>query len=76
VRYEYLYLRGTPAGSQNNVTDISVGLNYYFFGHNLKFTQMISYLPTGIPINDDSSDVLISNRRAEVIFLSQLQLLL
>jgi len=76
VRYEYLYLRGTPAGSQNNVTDVSVGLNYYFFGHNLKFTQLITYLPTGIPINNDSSDVLISNRRAEFIFLSQLQLLL
>ncbi|MGA2439633.1 MAG: porin [Tepidisphaeraceae bacterium] len=76
VRYEYLYLRGTPAGSQNNVTDISLGLNYYFFGHNLKFTELATYLPTGIPINDDSSDVLISNRRAELIFITQLQLLL
>jgi hypothetical protein len=76
VRYEYLYLRGTPTGSQNNVTDISLGLNYYFFGHNLKLTEMGTYLPTGIPINDDSSDVLISNRHAELIFITQLQLLL
>lgn len=76
ARYEYMYLRGTPAGSQNNVTDISLGLNYYFFGHNLKFTGMATYLPTGIPINDDSSDVLISNRHAEVVIITQLQLLL
>jgi hypothetical protein len=76
VRYEYMYLRGTPAGSQNNVTDISAGFNYYFYGHNLKFTGLMTYLPTGIPINDDSSDVLISNRRAEVVFITQLQLLL
>jgi hypothetical protein len=76
ARYEYLYLRGTPAGSQNNVTDISLGLNYYFYGHNLQFTGMATYLPTGIPINDDSSDVLISSRRAELIFITQLQLLL
>ncbi len=76
ARYEYLYLRGTPAGSQNNVTDISLGMNYYFYGHNLKFTGMATYLPTGIPINDDSSDVLISNRHAEIVFITQLQLLL
>jgi len=76
ARYEYLYLRGTAAGSQNNVHDISLGFNYYFFGHNVKFTGMATYLPNGIPINDDSSDVLISNRKAEVIFITQLQLLL
>jgi len=76
ARYEYMYLRGTAAGSQNNVHDISLGVNYYFYGHNLKFTGMASYLPNGIPINDDSSDVLISNRKAELIFITQLQLLL
>jgi hypothetical protein len=76
ARYEYMYLRGTPAGSQNNVTDISLGMNYYFYGHNIKFTGMATYLPTGIPINDDSSDVLISNRHAEIVFITQLQLLL
>ncbi|HEX4053812.1 MAG TPA: porin [Tepidisphaeraceae bacterium] len=75
-RYEYMYLRGTPAGSQNNVTDLSLGVNYYFYGHNLKFTGLATYLPTGIPINDDSSDVLVSNRKAEVVFITQLQLLL
>jgi hypothetical protein len=76
VRYEYMFLQGTPPGSQNDVTDISLGFNYYFFGHNVMFTQQFMYLPTGIPINDDSSDVLISNGKAEFIFISQLQLLI
>ena len=58
------------------MTDISLGFNYYFYGHNLKFTGLATYLPTGIPINDDSSDVLISNRHAEIVLLTQLQLLL
>ena len=76
LRYEYMYLRGTPAGSQNNVTEVGVGANYYFSWHNLVLTQLISYLPTGIPISDTSSDVLTSNRRAELIFITQIQLLL
>ncbi|HTW93509.1 MAG TPA: hypothetical protein VMD30_01865 [Tepidisphaeraceae bacterium] len=76
VRYEYLYLQGTPAGSQNNVTDISVGANYYFYGHNFMFTGMVTYLPNGIPISDDGADIEADNGRGEVIFLTQLQLLL
>lgn len=76
ARFEYLHLAGTPKGSQNNVTDISVGFNYYFYGHNLKFTGLLTYLPSGIPINDDGSDILISNDKGEFIAISQLQLLL
>lgn len=76
VRYEYLHLAGTPAGSQNNVNDISVGANYYFWGHNIKATGMLTYLPNGIPVNDDSADVLISNDKGELVFIAQLQLLL
>jgi hypothetical protein len=76
VRYEYLYLHGTPAGSHNSVNDISLGVNYYFKGNNLKFTGQVMYLPNGIPINDDGSDVLISNGRGEVVFITQINLLL
>ncbi len=76
ARYEYMHLQGTPAGSNNNVTDISLGANYYFYGHNLKFTGMVTYLPTGIPISDTSSDVLADNNKAEVVFITQIQLLL
>jgi len=76
IRYEYMHLAGTPTGSQNNVTDISLGMNYYFYGHNLKFTGLGTYLPTGIPLSDTSGDVLISNGKGEVVFITQIQLLL
>jgi hypothetical protein len=75
-RYEYLHLAGTPAGSHNDVNEISLGLNYYFHGHNLKFTGQVMYLPNGIPINDTSSDVLANNGHGEVVFIAQMQLLL
>ena len=75
-RYEYLRLAGTPVGSQNNVQDLSVGWNWYIYGHNLKFTQLLTYLPTGIPISDDGADIEISNRKAEIVLISQLQWLL
>jgi hypothetical protein len=76
VRYEYLYLQGTPAGSENSVNEVSLGLNYYFHGHNAKLTGQAMYLPNGIPVNDDSNDVLISNNHQEFVFLAQFQLLL
>ncbi len=76
VRYEYMDLAGTPAGSQNNVTDITLGANYYIYGHNLKLTGQVMYLPNGIPISDSSSDVLSSNDKAEFILITQVQLLI
>ena len=76
VRYEYLHLAGTPAGSNNNVNEISIGLNYYLFGHNAKFTTQLMYLPNGIPVNDDSNDVLINNDKAEAVLMEQFQFLL
>lgn len=76
VRYEFLHLAGTPAGSNNNVNSFEGGFNYYFNGHNAKFTGQVVYLPKGIPVGDDSQDVLISNNHEEVVFMAQFQLLL
>jgi hypothetical protein len=76
ARYEHLYLQGTPAGSQNNINEVSLGLNYYFHGHNAVLTGQAMYLPNGIPVNDDSNDVLISNNHQEFVFIAQFQLLL
>jgi len=42
----------------------------------VKFTVQAMYLPTGIPIGDDSSDVLISNNRGEIVIITQMQLLI
>ncbi len=76
ARYEYMHLQGTPNGSNNNVHEISVGVNYWFHGHNAKICTQLMYLPNGIPINDDSSDVLISNDKNELVLTTQFQLLL
>jgi hypothetical protein len=76
ARFEYMDLAGTPTGSKNAVSEFSLGVNYYMFGHNLKLTGQAMYLPTGIPVNDDSSDVLISNNHNEFVFITQVQLLL
>jgi hypothetical protein len=76
IRYEHLYLQGTAAGSNNNVNEVSLGMNYYFHGHNAKLTGQAMYLPNGLPVNDDSNDVLISNNHQEFVFIAQFQLLL
>ena len=41
VRYEYLHLQGTPAGSDNNVHEVTGGVNYWFHGHNAKLTTQV-----------------------------------
>ncbi len=76
LRYEYMHLAGTPAGSVNDVQEISGGVGYWFHGHNAKITSQLMYLPKGIPISDSSSDVLSNNRHGELVFTTQFQLLL
>ena len=75
-RFEYLHLQGTPAGSHNDVTEISLGANYYIHDRNFMFTGQLMYLPNGIPINDTSADVLSNNGHGELVFIAQLQVLL
>jgi len=76
ARYEYIHLAGTPAGSDNNVQEITGGVGYWFHGHNARLTTQVMYLPYGIPVADSFSDVLLSNHHSEVIFITQFQLLL
>jgi hypothetical protein len=76
VRGEYMSLKGLPAHSQGFISEISAGMNWYFYGHNVKWTNQVMYLPDGIPVNDDTNDVLISNDHTEAVFISQIQLLL
>lgn len=76
-RYEYMRLQGTAAGSENYVHIITAGANFYFYGHRLKLTPEIIYLPKGIPIDDTPSDVFASpGGKAELVGEVQLQLLL
>ena len=76
VRYEYMHLAGTPAGSNNDVHEISVGMTYWLYGHNAKVTGQMMYLPNGFPVDDSSSDVLLSNDKSELVLTVQFQLLL
>ena len=81
-RFEYIYLSpavtALPAGSagQNNVQEITVGVNYYWHGHQAKFTVDGVYLPRGTPVADDGSGVLTSVSHAEAILRIQFQILL
>ena len=76
LRYEYMRLAGTPAGSENTVHEISGGVNYWMHGHNAKITTQLMYLPNGCPIDDGSSDVLLNNGSHEWVLTTQFQLLL
>lgn len=76
-RYEYFNLRGTAAGSHNDFSAITAGVNYYFHGHRAKLTAEAVYLPNGIPIDDGASDVLTNGgKHGEVSGVIQFQLLL
>ena len=76
VRYEYLHLAGTAAGSDNEVQEISGGVGYWFHGHNAKLSSQLMYLPKGIPINDTGNDVLSNNKHGELVFMTQFQFML
>ncbi|HWE00825.1 MAG TPA: hypothetical protein VG326_00345 [Tepidisphaeraceae bacterium] len=78
IRYEYLHFdaRELAAGTSNNVQDITLGMNYYFYGHRAKITAGASYLPDGAPVANTISDVLQSHGGTEFIFQAQFQLIL
>jgi hypothetical protein len=78
ARYEYILFDGNelPHGfAKDDIQDITLGFNYYFQGHRLKLTAAASYLPDGSPIANPQSD-LLTNRKNEVIFQAQLQLMI
>ena len=78
ARYEYLDFDGNefPVGTSHVVNDITVGFNYYWYGHRAKFTTGISYLPDGSPISSSTPDLLITDGGTEFIFQTQFQLML
>ena len=78
VRYEYVHFNGHefPAGTQTNVDILTVGGNYYVYGQGFKISADVSYLPNGVPVNDDAFGLLVNNGRTEVVGRIQFQLLL
>jgi hypothetical protein len=77
-RYEYIQFdpREVPSGLNSTVNDITIGANYYFWGHRLKFTGAASYLPNGSPVANQLGDVLVSHRGNETILQFQIQLMI
>jgi len=77
ARYDYINFDSdtVAAGAEQHVHEITVGVNYYAFGQNAKFTLDVMYLPNGTPVADMGSDVEVSSDH-EVVLQVQMQLAL
>jgi hypothetical protein len=77
-RYDYTGLDedALAGGSEGNVHEITVGLNYYFHGHAARATVDLTYLPNGAPVSDSGADILQSNDKDELLLRVQFQLLI
>jgi hypothetical protein len=78
VRYDFINFDEhlLPSAEENQVHEFTVGANYYFKGHNAKFTADFTYLPDGTPVANTGGDVLASDGEAEFVVRAQFQLLL
>ena len=74
ARFEYIHVAGTAVGSNNYIPTIAGGVNYYLYGHKLKLTAQLLYLPHGIPFDDLPNDIQASpNSRGEISGVVQVQ---
>jgi hypothetical protein len=64
-----------PGGSENEFHEITAGVNYYFYGHNAKFTLDATYLPNGAPAGADQLGILTSDDN-QFVLRGQFQLML
>jgi hypothetical protein len=78
VRYDFINFDEDllPTAKENQVHEIAVGANYYFKGHNAKFTTDVTFLPNGTPVASSGGDILASDDESEFVFRAQFQLLL
>ncbi len=74
-RYDFVHLDDHRTGATGGFSEITAGVNYYFEGHNAKFTLDAVYLPDGAPSNQTGIGVLASDG-AEILLRAQFQLLL
>jgi len=77
LRYDYIGFdsNSVAAGAEQDVDEITAGVNYYAFGQAAKFTLDVTYLPNGTPVADMGSDVEASTT-SEVVFQIPFQLVL
>jgi hypothetical protein len=77
-RYDYTHTDDpivAGAGTEDTFHEITAGMNYYFAGHNAKFSLDLSYLPNGAPTGTGQLDFISSNDD-EWVLRGQFQLLL
>ncbi|HLL88948.1 MAG TPA: porin [Tepidisphaeraceae bacterium] len=75
ARYDYTKFESAPTGFQDDVHELTVGVNYYFVGHNAKVTVDLNYLPNGAPVSAGGLDILQS-QEDQIVIRGQFQLLL
>lgn len=79
-RYDFIYFGPDSAflgtNKQQNVQEISVGINYYIHGESAKLTLDLTYLPEGTPFSDTGAGILQSDGHNEFVLGAQFQLLL
>ena len=78
VRYEYIQFdpHEFATASSSTIHDVTLGFNYYLYGHRAKFTFGATYLPVGSPVANSLDDLLVTQRGAELILQGQFQLIL
>ena len=69
VRYSFIDFDsdGLAAGVENQVHEITFGVNYFIFGHNAKFTLDGTWLPNGSPVADDGAGILANDGNSEFL---------
>jgi hypothetical protein len=78
ARYDYTYLAGgsTSGLVKQSVQEWTLGVNYYFYGQNAKFTLDGLYLPDGAPSDSDALGILKDSGHNEFVLRAQFQLAL
>lgn len=78
VRYDFIDFDqdGLGAGVENQVHEITLGVNYFIYGHNAKFTLDGTWLPNGSPVADDGAGILANDGNSEFVLRAQFQLVI
>lgn len=78
VRYDFLHLDGESqsASAENDIHEITVGVNHYMHGHAAKFTVDASWLPNGSIVADSGADILTTAGTNQYVLRVQFQLLI
>jgi hypothetical protein len=78
LRYDFTHLDGAIGtaidGTEHNVHEITVGVNYYLYGQNAKVTLDGSWLPNGSPVDADGLGILKDDGHSELVARLQFQL--